>query len=226
MRGFLWILVLSLLVPLCTSAQDGVPPTDVGFRWSFDTRFGSEPELGFRVPSTSFGSSIEYPLGNQLELQGGVIVTPTETANGAEAHWVEIEGTGIARLTTRLGLSFGVRREWLWAGQTQRSGWNPMLGVVLRDQLLRPGRLSVAYLFPTGCGERVSSCSNWSGRTQGMELTQEFRLWPHFRVGLRGGIYHYCELNESSGHGDCKFSPGGEIIMRFEFSKGSSQISY
>lgn len=196
------------------------------FRWTFDTRIGSEPQLGFNAPSTSFGPSLEYPLGSQFELQGGVTFTPWESINSGSGHAIDIRASGIGWVNRRIGAWLGFRHDWLWSSPISRSGWSPSIGTVLRDELYRPGRLYVNYLFPTGCAQLGTSCSVASSRTQGLEALQELRLSPHFRFGLQGGLYHYCDNPVQLNQRECKFSPAGMVIIRLEFPSAGVASSY
>lgn len=209
-------LVFAVLLPWQkVLAQDSAAVANP-FRWMLDTKFGSEPAVGFNAPNTSFGPSIEYPLDSEVELQGAVSFSPWRSVNDWQAHSIEISGAGIGWISTRWGVSLGFRHDWLWLPQSERSGWNPSLGAVFRHELYRPGRLYLTYLFPTGCNQLSTSCLTPSGRTQGFQALEEIRLWSRVRVGLQGGLYHYCS-SPSPDSRDCKFSPAGMVIMRFEF---------
>lgn len=221
-----FFLVAAILLPCFTAYAQDTAAMTAPFRWTLDTKIGSEPQLGFNAPSTSFGPSIEYPFGNPFELQGGVTFTPWESISSGSGHAIEIRGTGIGWINRRLGASLGFRRDWLWASPISRSGWNPSIGIVLRDELYRPGRLYVSYLFPTGCSQLGPSCAQPTGRTQGLEAIQELRLLPHSRFGLQGGVYHFCSEAMPLNQRTCKFSPAGLVVLRFEFSNADATMSY
>lgn len=58
-----------------------------------------------------------------------------------------------------------------------------------------PGRMYISYVFGTGCVWATESnpCSIQPSRLQGVEVDQEFRVWPHLRVALLYGFYNYCD---------------------------------
>jgi hypothetical protein len=219
-------LLAAIFLPWTSANAQDTPALTAPFRWTFDTKIGSEPQLGFNAPGTSFGPSIEYPLANQFELQGNLTFTPWESINSGNGHAIEIGGTGIGWFNHRFGASLGFRRDWLWASSISRSAWNPSIGGVIRDELYRPGRLYIAYLLPTGCSQMGPSCSVLSNRTQGLQALQEIRLWSRFRVGLQGGVYHYCDNATQSDARQCKFSPAGMVVIRFELANGDAGSSY
>lgn len=226
MSRALRIVFPALLLCMCrvASAQDNPTALDYRARWMFDTKYGSLPLFGFNSGATSFGPAVEYPITNNLELQGNLSVTPSQPITGGTGHSFLMAGTGIGWINERFGLSLGVQQSWLWASHFSASAWNPSLGTALRDYFRRPGRLYVSYLFPTGCSVGPS-CPTPLTRMQGVQSTQEIRLWRHFRLGLQGGVYHYCNEN-AMGLRVCKFSPAGQVIMRFEFSESDASAAY
>jgi hypothetical protein len=219
------IVLLSVFLSCAVALAQTTTTSNDSYSWTFDTRIGSEPQLGFNVPSTSIGSSIEYPLSTRVELGAGITIIPWETINAGSGHAVGMTGTGIGWVAPRLGISIGFRHDWLWTPQFSRSEWNPEVGTVFRDKLYRPGRLYVSYLLPTGCSHGDLSCLAPTSRTQGLQGLQEIRL-QRFRLGLQGGIYHYCDGGTSADSRKCKFSPAGLVIVRFEFRGGGIDNSY
>jgi hypothetical protein len=222
------VLMLLFFPALPARAQDFQSPTVSTVRWVFDTEFGSGAELGHTLSFTSFGPTVEYPVGDRFELQGKLLFGPTLSVSGRDGHSVETSALAIVWVNSRIGISAGAQHDWLWARQLNRSGWNPSLGVAVRDNLYRPGRFYASYLFPTGCNSNGpnSSCTSPSGRTQGLKLGQEMRLFPHVRAGFETGIFHFCNNSNTNGLSSCQLAGAAIGVLRFEFNPGTSVEKY
>lgn len=230
MKSALGIVFAILVFSMCqtASAQESPVALSYGTRWMLDTQYGSLPLFGVNSAATSFGPAVEYSVTSNFEVQGNLSLTPSQTANTTTAstgHSFGLGGAGIGWINERFGLSFSVQQSWLWASKLSASAWNPSLGMVVRDYFHRPGRLYVNYLFPTGCSGG-SSCPSPLSRMQGIQSTQEFRLWRHFRLGLQGGVYHFCSEGAPLNQRTCQFSPAGLVMMRFEFSSADATTPY
>ncbi len=224
-----FFLLLSLLFPvLQAEAQEDEPPAISSARWLFDTEFGSQVQLGQRLSSTSFGPSAELPLWSRYELQGNLLFSPTETVGASKGQSLALSGSGIGWVNSRIGVSVGFEHTWLWAPEFDNSGWSPLIGTVIRDHLYRSGRFYASYEFPTGCGapSATSGCRSPSSRTQGFSLNQEFRLFPHFRSGLKTGLFHFCDNSLPSGARACHWSGAVSLALRFEFDARNSVGAY
>lgn len=230
MRSALGTVFAIMVFSLCqtASAQDSPVALSYGTRWILNTQYGSLPLFGVNSAATSFGPAVEHSISNTIEVQANLSVTPSVAVNAtttSTGHSFGLGGAGIGWINERLGLSLGVQQSWLWASKFSASAWNPSLGMVLRDYFHRPGRLYVSYLFPTGCSGG-SSCPTPLSRMQGVQSMQEFRLWRHFRLGLQGGVYHFCSEGAPPDQRTCKFSPAGLVVMRFEFSNADATTPY
>jgi hypothetical protein len=222
-------LLLLLLVPVSRSGAQTTHPSDASqARWLFDTEFGSGVQLGNKLSSTAFGPSFEIPRWNRYEFQGNLSLLPTQQIAGHDAHSLQVGGAGIVWVNNRIGAGAGFQHTWLWTPKVSKSGWSPLLTFVLRDQLYRPGRLYVTYLFPTGCSARAANadCRFPSGRPQGPQVLQELRLFPHFRLGVHVGLFHFCASSALTIMTDCHWAGSESVRLRFEFGSQSSLEPY
>jgi hypothetical protein len=210
--------ILLLLAALPAVAQDPQASLNSQVTWLFDTKIGSQPEFGSRFSTAMVGFAVEQPFWERFEVQGNLTLLPDVSTAPSNGHAFGISGTGIGWINERVGVTATVEHNWLWIPQADKSVWNPSFGAVIRENLFRPGRLYASYLFPTGCSTAGPNCLSPSDRTQGMRVTQEFRVFPHFRLGFQTGIFHYCgEMSGVDGNQrTCHWGLADIFVLRFE----------
>jgi hypothetical protein len=211
-------LFLLLVAILPTAAQDSQASLDTPSTWLFDSKFGSEVEFGNRFSTTVVGITVERPFLQRFEVQGNLSLLPQINVNNYNGHAFGIAGTGIGWINQHVGVSGSLEHNWLWTPQVDKSVWNPSLGVVFRDELYRPGRLYVNYMFPTGCATAGQGCLIPSDRTQGLRAAQEFRVFSHVRLGFQTGIFHLCNESPSDTGNtrSCHWGVADMFVVRFE----------
>ena len=192
-------------------------------RLIFEGEFGSAAALGYELPSTAFGPSIEVPLGNSWEIQTLALYSPDRKAITHDGQSLKLEGLGIRFLNAKIGVVGGIERDWLWTSQFDKRSLEPSAGIVLRNDSF--GRLYLTSLFPTGCVWATSSnpCTIQSNRLQGGEFRQEARLDSHFRLGFRGGVYRFCDQanpKEPQTGRNCHFGVTAYMNLGFELHLG------
>lgn len=225
-RSFVLMGFAAMIICLPAQGQE-----DSTRRWLFDTAVGSQTSFGYQFPSTQYGFTVEQPVTNRFEFQGSMAFSPDKKYITNDGSSIILEGTGIAWLNWRVGASASFERSWLWTSQFDKSAWNPIFGLVMRDSILGPGRFTAGYVFPTGCvwATAANPCLIQSNRTQGVDLGQEWRIMTHLRFGINFGIYHYCAQsneNEPSVPRTCFLAPITMIAFRFEFPGGRANTSY
>jgi hypothetical protein len=223
------LLVLSISLP--TWAQESEGPPNFSTRWLLDFKLGVAGQLGYKFPSTSLGLSVERPIRKRLEIQGSVAYSPDRKVITNDGNSLSGSASGIAWLTSHVGISGGIEGSQLWTSKFGKGTWSPILGTVIHVPVLDPGRLTVLYAFPTGCvwATPDNPCKIQSNRLQGVQLKQEIRTWPHLRLGLEVGIYHFCDQsnqNEQSVPRTCHIAGASAGIVRFEFPAGSNNDLY
>jgi len=223
------LLILSISLP--SWAQEHDEPTNFTTRWLLDFKFGVEGGLGYKFPSSSFGLSVERPLRKHFELQGSVAYSPDKKVMTNDGNSLLGSVSGIAWLTSHVGISGGIEGSRLWTSQFDKGAWSPNLGAVIHVPIFDPGRLTALYVFPTGCvwATPTNPCKIQSNRLQGIQLKQEFRTWSHLRVGLEFDIYHFCDQsneNEPSIPRTCHMAGTSLGFMRFEFPGARKGDSY
>jgi hypothetical protein len=180
---------------LCSAAMGQEQSVDRSARLLLNSEIGSATQLGYKFPSTSFGPSVEIPLTKHFELQGDAAYSPDRKFITNDGHAFRVSGTFIHWARPSVGLVAGFERTWLWTSQFNKTAFFPSAGVVVRSGYLGPGRLYLTYQLPTGCVWATASnpCKTQSNRLQGLQVRQEFRAVPHLRLGVGGGLYHFCD---------------------------------
>jgi hypothetical protein len=199
-------------------------------RLLFDTKFGSERQLGYKFPSTSFGVSTEIPVSTHLEFQIGTAYSPDRKAITNDGHSFNLSGGAIIWPTRTLGVSGGIEQSWLRTSKFNKSALIPSAGVVLRNDLFGPGRLYLTYIFPTGCvwATLTNPCTIQSNRLQGLQIREEGRMTSRLRFGLESGVYHFCSQSnpfQRSAGRNCHFAVTMLIVMRFELHRSRRSLS-
>jgi hypothetical protein len=225
------IALLALLTAQPAVAQQVQTSTLSSTRWLFDSEIGTEANLGYKNPSTAYGFSVEQPLGKRFELQTSVYYSPDKKLITNNGNSLLVSGSGIVWATSRVGLFGNYGYTWLWTSQFDKSGSDPSAGAVIRDSLYGPGRLYVSYLFPTGCvwATPRNPCKIQSNRTQGVQLSQEMRISSHIRVGIEGGLYHFCDQsneNEPAIPRVCHWGGTELVFFQFELPGARPNRSY
>lgn len=219
MRRFLIILAF-LALPAGAGAQARILAT---------AEVGAASGLGYQAPHILAAFDVERPIGTRWEAQGRIAWSPDRkyiTHNGETAQGAV---SALFWPIQRVAVEGGLEYSHLWTSQFEKSAWFPFAGAVLRDSWYgSPGRLSVRYVFPTGCQWGVS-CVIQSNRLSGVEGFQEFRLWPHWRIGLRGGWWHFADQSNPLDQAAPRtWHNTGTVAMvvRYEFRAGSVDVAY
>jgi hypothetical protein len=190
-------------------------------RLLLDTEIGSETSLGYKLPSTAFGPSLEIPVAKRIEFQVSSAYSPDRKAITNDGNSLKLSGSAISFTNHLVGLIATIERNWLWTSQFDKSAWLPSAGVVIRDE----GRLYLTYLLPTGCVWATPSnpCRIQSNRLQGIELKQDVRSASHARWGFKIGFYRFCDQgnpNDPPAGRKCHFAATTLVTLRFEFHLG------
>jgi hypothetical protein len=206
---------------------EGQPPT----RLLLDAEIGAQGGLGCKLISTRYGATMERLVGSLFEMQATLAYSPDRKLVTNNGNSLLASGAAIAWATPRVGLTGGYERAWLWTSQFEKKAGYPTAGFVLRNDLFGPGRLYVAYLFPTGCVWATSHnpCTIQSNRTQGVQVKQEFRVWSHLRVGWQGEVLHFCDQanpNAPQISRTCHWAATSLFLPRFEFPRVRADESY
>lgn len=194
-----------------------------------DAEWGSEAGLGYKIPHILLGIGLEKPVGTRWEAQGGVFYSPDRKYITNDGQTAQATGKLLFWPIQRIGITGGLGYTHLWTAQFQKSAWEPSAGVVIRDSINHvPGRIYVAYVFPTGC-QWGSSCVIQSSRTHGIQGYEEFRPWTHWRLGIRAAWWRFAEqsnpLYPSLGrvwHNTGTLS----MVVRYEFRAASVDTPY
>jgi hypothetical protein len=197
-------------------------------RLLLDTEIGTETSLGYKLPSTAFGPSLEIPVAKRMELQLNSAYSPDRKAITNDGNSLKVSGSAIGFANQRMGLIATIERNWLWTSQFNKSAWLPSAGVVIRND--GAGRSYVRYVFPTGCVWATPSnpCRTQSNRLQGIEIRQDIRSASHTRWGFRVGFYRFCDQgnpNEPQAGRKCHFAETALATLRFEFHMGGRSLS-
>ncbi len=223
-RRFLLLLLMLLFSgsPIC--AQEAFD--DHRVRLLLDTEVGSETQLGYNFPSISLGSSFEAPIANRFEIQSSWVYSPDHKTITNDGHLATLDSSAIFFVNKRMGFVGGMKHDWLWTSQFDKTASYPTAGIVLRNDYLGRGRLYLRYVFPTGCVAATSSnpCKIQSNRLQGLTIRQEARSVSHVRWGIESGLYHFCDQgnpNEPEAGRHCHWGATALVLVRFEFHCGS-----
>src|SRR5216684_625961 len=197
-------------------------------RLLLDTEIGSETSLGYKLPSTAFGPSLEIPVAKQMEFQVSSAYSPDRKAITNDGNSLKLSASAIGFANYRVGFIATIERNWLWTSQFDKSAWLPSAGVVIRND--GAGRSYLTYVFPTGCVWATPSnpCKIQSNRLQGIELRQDIRSSSHIRWGFRAGFYRFCDQgnpNDPQAGRKCHFATTALATLRFEFHLGGRVLS-
>lgn len=230
-RGLASATALAIIAMVAPPLLGQTPPASspVPFaRLVIDTRIADESGLGFELPDTTVGFTMEKPAGIHLELQASASYSPAKkliTNDGNSFLW-GVKGIWFPRW--RVGITGEIRQSHLWTSQFNKSGWIPTAGVLIRDNLLGlPGRFSADYVIPNGC-VWATQCTLpadgiQSNRTQGPEFDQEFRALALSRYTLRLGgelsFDHFCDQTNPlvPGPRTCQWADTMAATVRLEF---------
>jgi hypothetical protein len=197
--------------------------------WLLDVESGSDKGLGDKFPHLAFGASFEHPIGRRIELQGGVSFSPDRKYVTNDGHSLRLKTTGLFWITPRIAITGSLTKSNLWTSQFSKEAWVPSAGMAIREHFGNiPGRLYLAYVFPTGC-QWGASCPIQSNRLLGPQGYWEHGMWPHFRFGLEVGYYRILNqgipLEPSAGRAS-EWSPTVHVLLRYEFSGRSLDLPY
>lgn len=194
-----------------------------------DAEVGTEAGLGYKLPHILAGLALEKPLGTRWEAQGRVFWSPDRKYITNDGLSVQGSGEVLFWLNQKVALTGLVGYTHLWTRDFQKGAWTPATGVALRDRWYgSPGRAYFAYSFPTGC-QWGSTCVIQSSRTHGITGYQEFRLWPHWRVGIRGAWWRFAEQSNplDPAAGRVWHNTGtAAMVVRYEFRAESVDVAY
>jgi hypothetical protein len=184
----------------CRSVHGQENAADRRPRLLLDSAIGSAASLGFKFPAMSFGPSVEVPFKSRYEFQSTALYSPDRKFITNDGAALNLSGSAIGFVTSRLGITGKVEHTSLWTSQFEESGWVPSAGVVMRNDYLGQGRLYLSYVFPTGCvwATATNPCMVQSKRLQGVEIRQETRNGSHKRWGFDFGIYHFCSQSNQN----------------------------
>jgi hypothetical protein len=197
-------------------------------RLLFDTEIGTQTSLGYKLPSTAFGPSLEIPVAKRMEFQVSSDYSPDRKAITNDGNSLKLSGSAIGFANHQIGFMATIERNWLWTSQFDKSAWLPSAGVVIRSD--GAGRLYLTYVFPTGCVWATPSnpCKIQSNRLQGIELRQDVRSASHARWGFKIGFYRFCDQgnpNDPQAGRKCHFAETALATLRFEFHLGGRSLS-
>jgi hypothetical protein len=220
--------IVCLLYSLPASSQEAF--ADHRPRLLLDVEAGSQGSLGYKSPSSAFGPSVEIPAAKRLEFQAGAAYSPDRKNITNDGQSLKLSGSAIGFANYRMGFIATLERNWLWTSQFDKSAWLPSAGIVMRNDYFGPGRLYLAYVFPTGCVWATPSnpCKIQSNRLQGIELRQDVRSASHVRWGFKGGFYRFCDQgnpNARQAGRKCHFAATVVATLRFEFHLGNKLFS-
>src|SRR6266436_3225927 len=218
--------IVCLLCSLQVSSQEAFP--DRRPRLLLDTEVGSQASLGYRLPSSAFGPSLEIPVAKRMEFQVSSDYSPDRKAITNDGNSLKVSGSAIVFANYRVGFIATIERNWLWTSQFDKSAWLPSAGVVIRND--GAGRSYLTYVLPTGCVWATPSnpCKTQSNRLQGIEIRQDIRSSSHIRWGFKVGFYRFCDQgnpNDPQAGRTCHFATTALATLRFEFHLGSKLLS-
>ncbi|MBZ5637852.1 MAG: hypothetical protein LAO51_03745 [Acidobacteriia bacterium] len=203
-----------------------------------DSELGTYAGLGYKLPHTAFGTSIEHPFSLRLEAQGAIEFSADRKLSTNDGHSVVTSGKAIFWANRYFGITAGASYSRLWTSQFDKAAWHPAPGVVFRLRFLgSPTRMYLDYVVPTGS---IDKHGIESSRLQGLEYFVESRVASvgpmTMRFGLKWDVYHLLE----QGNPQCDGSLGGlvtcrrksdttgaaALTLRFEWLKNASNILY
>jgi hypothetical protein len=192
----------------------------------FDSSIGSSAGLGYKLPDTAFGFSIEKPVGRRFEIQLSSAFSPTHKYITNDGESLLASGSGLFWVNWKFAVLGGVNFSRLWTSQFDKSAIYPVAGVVLRTMWMHEnaGRIYVTYEFPTGCvwATATNPCTIQSSRLQGVNFNPEFRVFAHTRVGLVMGFWYFCDQSnqfDPAAGRSCHFTGTSSKKFRFEIGR-------
>jgi hypothetical protein len=220
--------IVCLLYSLQASSQEAF--ADHRPRLLFDSEIGSQTSLGYKLPSTAFGPSLEIPVAKRMEFQVSSDYSPDRKAITNDGNSLKLSGSAISFANYRVGFIATIERNWLWTSQFDKSAWLPSAGVVFRSDYSGPGRLYLTYVLPTGCvwATAGNPCKIQSNRLQGIEVRQDIRSSSHTRWGFKAGFYRFCDQgnpNDPQAGRKWHFATTALATLRFEFHLGRRVLS-
>lgn len=197
-----------------------------------DAAIGTATGLGFKLPSLNFGLTVEEPINRRLEVQGAFKWSPDRKYITNDGNEAQAGAMALFWANRWLGITGQERFSRLWTSQFNKSVWAPSAGAVLRDRWYgSPGRAYFDYVFATGCQWATASnpCAIQSNRQSGIEFLQEFRLWPHWRIGIRGAWVRFADQSNQNRPdlGRIWQNTGtASVLIRYEFKAASIDDAY
>jgi len=185
---------------------------DESTRWLMDSEVGTYAGLGFKLPHTAFGTTIERPLSQRLEAQASAKFSPDRKLITDDGHSLVASARGIFWANHYFGLTGEASYSRLWTSQFDKTAWLPAPGVVFRLSFLgNPTRMYLDYAVPTGS---IDAHGIESSRLQGPEYYVESRLASMgpvtMRFGIKWNVYHFLE----QGNPECDGTFGGAVTCR------------
>jgi hypothetical protein len=188
----------------------------------FDSSIGSSAGLGYKLPDTAFGFSIEKSVGRKYEFQLSSGFSPTHKYITNDGESLLASGAGLYWVNWKFAVLGGVNLSRLWTSQFEKSAIYPVAGIVMRTIWMHEnaGRIYITYEFPTGCVWATASnpCNIQSSRLQGVKFNPEFRVFAHTRVGLEMGFWHFCDQSnqfDPAAGRSCHITGTSAIKFRF-----------
>lgn len=228
MRTLKAFFVILMFVPAC-DGQTQPTASRAEIRWLLDFETGSDSGLGYRFPHVAIGLSLERPVGKHFELQSRVSYSPDKKYATGDGNSLVMNWTGLVWATHRLGITGRLDHSNLWTSQFDKKSLAPSMGIVIRDDYYGfPGRLYLDYLFPTGC-QWGENCRIQSNRLLGPEVYWEYRLWSHFRLGAKIGVYRVLEQSNQLRPDIPRtgvWSGDSHLLMRYEIAPGELNQLY
>src|SRR5258708_17235057 len=140
--------IVCLFYSLQVSSQEAV--ADRRPRLLLDTEVGTQASLGYKLPSTAFGPSLEIPVAKRIEFQVSSAYSPDRKAITNDGNSLKVSGSAIGFANHRIGFIATIERNWLWTSQFDKTAWLPSAGVVIRKN--RAGRAVLTKRLSTDCG--------------------------------------------------------------------------
>lgn len=229
MKKIIESLLLVLVVAGSSRAQALSTGKAPAMTWMLDAEAGSGPGVGVTMPHLAFGTSFERPIGTRVELRGGASFAPDWKYITNDGSTLNLKSEGLLWVTRRLAVTGGLEISNLWASQSKERVWAPTAGIGIRDHSFGiPGRLYLAYLFPTGC-QWGANCPIQSSRLLGGQVYLEKRVLTHLRLGYQFGFYRILNqgnpLDPAAGRTG-EITGDMHVVIRFEFPGGSVNREY
>lgn len=255
-RLLLLVALLHILYALCmftdtiALAQENVaadaPPVAIvksgglgeSARWLLDSEIGTYAGLGYKLPHTAFGVSMEKPVSRRLELQADTRYSPDRKLITNDGQGLVVSARAIFWANHYFGLTGGTDYSRLWTSQFNKAARHPSPGVVFRLRFLgSPTRMYLDYVVPNGT---IDARGIESSRIQGPEYYVESRMASMgpvtMRFGLKWDVYHFLDQGDPlcdgtfGGSVTCRrtgYTTGtAALTLRFEWVKNVSNTLY